>query len=206
MSDTSGSILDAAIDAEPSTLAIRQAAFRAILSGIAIDEARVAEITGLDTALVGSTVDRLVAAGIATTDTGPAGERSIDGSEGLTVRASKHAISISGSDLHTWCAFDVVGIPAALGLDASGSTRCPTCGGAIELEVRKGEVVDSGAIGWWPSASGGPVIEAFCPSASIFCNSEHLDEWRTANQAEGTARTLVELAEAGRETWSSFRA
>ena len=205
MSDTSGSILDAAVDADPATLAVRQAAFRSILAGQTIDEARIAELTGLDAAMVRSAVDRLVAAGIATTDDCRGEQRSVDGSEGLTVRTSRHSISISGKDLFTWCAFDVVGIPAALGLDTRGSTRCPTCGARIELMVSKGEVVDTGAVGWWPAATGGPVIEAFCPSASSFCNLSHLEEWREATGAQGAPRTLMELAGAGRITWAGFR-
>ncbi|MDA8386064.1 MAG: organomercurial lyase [Actinomycetota bacterium] len=205
MPEPSGSILDAAVDTDPVTLAVRRAAFRAILGGDTMEEARIADLTGLDGATVRSAVDRLVAAGIATTNAGEGEQRSVDGSEGLTIRSSAHSISISGNDLHTWCAFDVVGIPAALGLDTTGSTRCPTCGATIELTVLRGEVVDTGAVGWWPSASGGPVIEAFCPSASIFCNLSHLETWRASTNAMGTPRTLAELAEAGRSTWASFK-
>ena len=206
MTEASESILDAAIGGDPSTLAVRQTVFRSILAGQPIGEARISELTGLDEAVVGSTIDRLVAAGIATTDGDGGTERMVDGAEGLTVRGSRHSIEISGNGLHTWCAFDVVGIPAALGLDTTGSTTCPTCGTEIALVVQAGEVVDSGAIGWWPSASGGPVIEAFCPSASIFCNRSHLEEWRASARAEGAPRTLVELAEAGRVTWAAFSA
>ena len=206
MTEARQSILDTAIDQDPSTLKVRQTIFRSILAGMPIDEALISEVTGLGNSVVRSTVDRLVAAGIATTDAGEGVRRSVDGSEGLTVRSSRHSIVISGKELHTWCAFDVVGIPAALGLDTTGSTECPTCGTEIELMMRGGEVVDSGAIGWWPSASGGPVIEAFCPSASIFCNRSHLEEWRVTTGAEGAPRTLMELAEAGRSTWASFTA
>ena len=70
MTEASQSILDAAIDQDPSTLKVRQTIFRSILAGMPIDEALIAEMTGLGNSVVRSTVDRLVAAGIATTDAG----------------------------------------------------------------------------------------------------------------------------------------
>ncbi len=206
MPATTESILDAAVDGGASTLAVRRTVFHSMLAGTAINEARISELTGLDPGTVKGTVDRLVAAGIATTDGAKGAQRLVDGAEGLTIRNSGHTIWMSGSELHTWCAFDIVGIPAALGLDATGSTHCPTCLTEIKLEVLKGEVVESEVAGWWPALSGGPVVEAFCPSTSIFCNLNHLEAWRSATGARGTPRTLTELAQAGRTTWARFRA
>ncbi|MDA8101963.1 MAG: organomercurial lyase [Nitrospiraceae bacterium] len=206
MPETTESILDAAVDGGATTLAVRRAVFNSMLAARGINEARICELTGLDPGAVKRAVDHLVAAGIATTDGAKGAQRLVDGAEGLTIRKSGHAIRISGSELHTWCAFDIVGIPAALGLDATGSTHCPTCLAEINLEVRKGEAVESEVVGWWPALSGGPVIEAFCPSASIFCNLNHLEAWRSATGAKGVPRTLTELAQAGRTTWARFRA
>lgn len=49
-----------------------------------------------------------------------------------------------GAGERTWfanCAWDALGIPAALHVDAGIDTRCPDCGEPLELEVRDGELV-----------------------------------------------------------------
>lgn len=197
------SILDAAVATDATTLAIRRALFRSLLSGEPVDHHTAARSTGLDESVVRETVVQLVGAGVATL-ANEGQDLLIDGSEGLTTRPTRHSLLIEGHPLHTWCAFDIVGIPAALGISTSGSTDCPTCGRTIELTLSEGKVDDNGAVGWWPTATGGPVIEAFCPSASIFCSPEHLEEWRIAKGASGSVKTLGELEDLGRTTWMSL--
>ena len=56
---------------------------------------------------------------------------SIVGIHGLTLRSTRHRFEIDGLARHTWCAFDAVGIPAALGLDAVAHSDCPACGASF---------------------------------------------------------------------------
>jgi hypothetical protein len=49
------------------------------------------------------------------------------GIHGLTLRPTQHAFVHAERTHWTWCAFDSVGIPAALGVDAEARTTCPAC-------------------------------------------------------------------------------
>jgi hypothetical protein len=198
------SILDAAVGADSSTLAVRKFLFHAMLSGQAVPARTVALSTDLDEPKVRDIIDQLVKAGVATVTNDGQGDLLVDGAEGVTTRTTRHSLLIDGLPLHTWCAFDIVGIPAALEIGATGSTDCPTCGRAIELSMVDGEVADHGVVGWWPATTGGPVIEAFCPSASLFCSSEHLDQWRVAQGASGSVKSVADLEALGRSTWSNL--
>ena len=119
--------------------------------------------------------------------------------------SSPHRLLLDGRGLHTWCAFDTLGIPAALDVDAVARSACPTCGAEIVLGLPAGRPPAGPVVGWWPEAPSGPVNEAFCPTASLFCNHEHLDTWRAAHPLEpGVVLSLPELAERGRPTWALF--
>jgi hypothetical protein len=53
-----------------------------------------------------------------------------------------HRVEAGG---HTWfanCAWDALGIPAALRADGVVHSQCPDCGGALGLEVRDGKLVE----------------------------------------------------------------
>lgn len=44
------------------------------------------------------------------------------GIHGLVTRPTRHRIDLDGGVVHTWCALDAIGIPAALGINASAVT------------------------------------------------------------------------------------
>lgn len=111
-------------------------------------------------------------------------------------------MTLGAQRLYTWCGFDTVGIPAALGVDAVARTVCPTCGAAIELLLRDGQPPSSSVVGWWPLATSGPVNESFCLTANLFCDRDHLDAWTMAAAGRGEVLPLAALAERGRQTWS----
>ena len=43
------------------------------------------------------------------------------------------------------CAWDALGIPALLGVDARARTLCPDCGEPLEIDVRDGTATSTGA-------------------------------------------------------------
>jgi hypothetical protein len=55
-----------------------------------------------------------------------------------------HRVESGGRTWFANCAWDALGIPAALHADGRVESRCPDCGEALELEVRDGALV-SGA-------------------------------------------------------------
>lgn len=126
----------------------------------------------------------------------------IIGIDGLTMGWTRHQLVLDGVTLWTWCAYDIVGIAAALGADAVGSTRCGGCRQQIEVVIREGRPEGSTAIGWLPDGSCSNVMAEFCPSALLFCSRTHLDEWRESEgPGSGAAFDVESLAERGRSDW-----
>jgi len=129
-------------------------------------------------------------------------EDSVLGIDGLTTRATRHQIELTGVSLWTWCAYDIVGIASALKADVAGVTACGWCNEQIEIAIRRGKPAASKTVGWLPDESCSSVMEQFCPSALFFCSAEHLDRWRAgSDQSSGAALNLNELAERGVDTW-----
>jgi alkylmercury lyase len=120
---------------------------------------------------------------------------------GLSVVPARHRLRLDGQQFWTWCAFDGIGIPAALEVDAVVETRCPTCGRALVVQVEAGRPpADSQVVGWLPGGPRGNVQADFCPEANLFCDATHLVAWReTGDHASATA-SLVEVADIGKAT------
>jgi len=124
-----------------ATLAVRRAAFRQLLSGRPALIETVADEAGLSTDVAREAVDLVVSVGMAEVD-----DRTIVGMDGLTTRRTRHALVLDGVGLWTWCAYDIVGIAAALGADAVGNTQCGECGRPLEVVIRV--VIPRGAPPW----------------------------------------------------------
>ena len=131
----------------------------------------------------------------------------IIGMDGLTTRPTRHGVVLRGVQLWTWCAYDIVGIAAALGVEAVGNTRCGACGQPINVVLREGRPEAQTAVGWLPDESCSNVMAEFCPSALLFCSKAHLDEWRAREGVgAGEALDLDSLADRGRASGDrSFR-
>ena len=181
-----------------ATLAIRRTAFQWLASSgrpLAIDEA--ATIAGLDVEMAREAIGLVASVGMAQIDGG-----TIVGMDGLTTRPTRHRMILEGVPLWTWCAYDIVGIAAALRANAIGTTPCGACGRAIDVVVREGRPEASSAVGWLPQVACSNVIEDFCPSALLFCSREHLETWRSDTPADaGEAMTVDGLAKRGRIGW-----
>jgi hypothetical protein len=52
-----------------------------------------------------------------------------------------HRVEAAGRSWYANCAWDALGIPAALDADGLIDSACPDCGERLELEVRDGELV-----------------------------------------------------------------
>jgi hypothetical protein len=74
----------------------------------------------------------------------------IVGMDGLTTRRTRHGLVLDGVELWTWCAYDIVGIAAALEAEAIGRTRY----GACERRRSSGQACPTNAPAVsWPHAS-----------------------------------------------------
>lgn len=204
MNDCCNLPLPGADSCGPEADAVRRAAFDSLRTGSAPRASDLARTTGLAPASVRTVLTDLVDEGLATLTANDEADPVVDGMDGLTVRPTRHHLVLDGVALHTWCGFDTIGIPAALGADATVQTACPTCDEPIRLAVRGGVPARTTVVGWWPAPTDGPVNETFCPTASLFCNAAHLDAWRDTTQAAGEAVSVADLANRGRETWGLF--
>src|SRR3954447_13132513 len=64
---------------------------------------------------------------------------SVTGSAGLTLGSAPHALTIAGTTFRTWCAYDALGIPAALRENATVDTACGVCATPITLSIVSGQ-------------------------------------------------------------------
>jgi alkylmercury lyase len=147
-------------------------------------------------------VERLVNAGRLELDD----EGRVAGVHGLVARETRHRILLASRAVHTWCAFDAIGIPAALEVDATAETACPTCEQPISLTTEQGVVSDHGELCLWlPAADCRHLIDDFCRHANLFCNREHLVA-AVGTDAEGDVLSVSEAAALGRRTWNDVAA
>ena len=113
---------------------------------------------------------------------------------GLTLLPTRHALTIGEAELHTWCALDAIGIPAAASEDARVATTCGWCEQPLTIAVAAGTPIDDGrdAVLWLPT---GPRDNLHSSSAP------HLERWHAqAGQPAGRVLTLAETAELGRQS------
>lgn len=150
----------------------------------------------------GPTVEALVAGGRLEVDA----DARLVGVHGLVARPTAHRIEHAGGVAHTWCAFDAVGIPAALGIDAAAVTSCPACGTRLRVGVHHGVPEDDGRVRLWlPSGECTHLVEDFCRHANLYCDADHLAAVVRLG-TPGTAVTVTEAAALGRVTWDDVAA
>lgn len=183
-------------------------AFAAIRRGDRIGPDEIARRAGITAEAADADLRMLVDAGEANRDE----EGRVVAIAGLSLVPAAHGLLLDGVELHTWCAYDAIGIPAALGVDARAQTRCRWCGRPVEVELSRGRIVGEPAARlWFPTAplggdEGGNPQLVWCPQANLFCDEDHLDRWRQAqDDPVGEGVTLAEAARRGAEHWAEFR-
>src|SRR5207302_7029953 len=174
--------------------------FHRLLSGWAVSIEVVASAAGMSLKSARRAVRDVISVGMAEGD-----ETTIIGMDGLTTRPTQHTIVLDGVALWTWCAYDIVGIAAALNTTAKGGTRCGACASHIDVVIRDGVPETGPLVGWLPADSCSNVMAEFCPNALLFCSRDHLAQWRVESGAgEGEALDLPSLAERGRAEWGQL--
>ncbi|MGH9112328.1 MAG: organomercurial lyase [Acidimicrobiales bacterium] len=186
-------------DFDRAIVAFRRHAFAALLAGEAPRLAAIAEAASRDALGVARALAWLDNHGQLERD----GELLI-GAHGLTHRPTPHTLAIGDRTLHTWCAYDAVAIPTALGITARAATRCPSCHQHLIITIHEGHLPDpSGMVLWLPSGPCQNVIDDFCTHANLYCNPHHLDTWHhSAGRPPGRPVTLAEIPALARNDWA----
>ncbi|MBI3977755.1 MAG: hypothetical protein HY331_06175 [Chloroflexi bacterium] len=128
----------------PEERAVRAAAFTLILGGEPTDSAEVLAAAGLHAEESRGVVERLVERGTLARE----GDR-IVGAYGLSLRPARHRLILYDRPFAAWCAFDTIGIPAALEQDALVESACVHCGAPIVVTIRGGVPLGGEAIRLW---------------------------------------------------------
>lgn len=188
-----------ALDEESA--AVRRAGFLALLNGEEVTASKLADRAGLGTGRAEEALSHLGAIGLV--DRSEQGE--IHGVAGLSTAPTRHRMVLGGRQHFTWCAFDSVGIPAALDADAEVRTSCGWCGAGIAFSINSGVPPLASALRGWLPTRGTHVRSEFCPAANLFCSLEHLERWRaSAGSPAGEVADLEGLAELGRAAWGEL--
>lgn len=182
---------------------LRREVFRAFRRNLRVTITSLAATTGLSQRVVRDVVDALVSVGAAELD----GKERVIGMHGLTTRSTRHRLVLDGVALHTWCAIDAVGIPAAVEVDAIVRTTCEHCGELAEIEIRGGRAPEEiGYVLWFPFSACSHVVSEFCTQANLYCSEAHITAWRAANgKPDGQVLSLAQAQEFGRLNWSDVR-
>lgn len=182
---------------------IREAAFALLLSErrpIAAEE--LAAATGTPDGTLPAILDRLAGAGWIDRD--EAGR--VTGSSGLSLTSGPHRIAIDRTEFRTWCAYDSIGIAAALSADAVIETECAVCGKAIALDSRGGQPPVDRSERLWLASGGTDLRGDFCEPTVLLCSPEHAAVWAERQGARGRSVDLAEAARLGAEGWASCAA
>src|SRR2546423_13540691 len=182
---------------------VRRDAFGGLLRGDPVTVSQIAVRRQVPPDRVRAALDQLVLAGAAEV----VGDGEIVGAHGLTTRTTRHSITLDGRVLHTWCALDAVGIPVALGLDATAATTCPTCGAPPAVSVRAGQATQLPFVLWLPTGPCPHLTRDFCSAANLFCDTAHAEAWkRQAGNPQGRVISLAGVEDNARVAWTDVAA
>jgi alkylmercury lyase len=127
----------------------------------------------------------------------------LTGSAGLSLTEGPHHLRLGRATFRTWCAFDALGIPAALGRDATADTSCGVCGQPIVVEMTAGRPDRQGPERLWLAERGEDLRSEFCAPTVLLCRIEHGLTWAAAHQQGGELLDLDEAAIRGATEWAS---
>jgi Alkylmercury lyase len=178
---------------------IRAAAFRLLLqTGRSVTAAQIAAEIDAQPNTVEADLHRLGGAGrIRQNEAGQ-----VIGSAGLSVALAAHELWLGPRRFWTWCAYDVVGIVAALEADARSISPSPASGATIQLQFVGGHPPASPVALFFPDDRGSiRTVNDWCVNANFFENREAAQSWSTQRKIPGEVIDLAEARRRGLENW-----
>lgn len=105
---------------------------------------------------------------------------------GLTVEETPHRVVIDDRELHTWCAWDALLLPALLADRVRCSSPCPVTGETLEVEVEPtGEIAARPpstvmTFALFEGPPGERLRESFCELVRFVSDSDAAERWTSA--------------------------
>ena len=130
------------------------------------------------------------------------GEGRLLGIFGLTLKPTSHRLELRGTTFFTWCAFDSIGIPAALRESARITSECGHCRQAIHLTVVDGIAPSAPVVISWLPRQCDSVREEFCPTVNFYCDEGHFADSPAHEQSNGAFLTLEAASALGGNIWA----
>ena len=125
----------------------------------------------------------------------------VTGSAGLSLAIGPHALTLGDAPFRTWCAYDALGIAAALRADALVETTCGHCLAPITLSFRSGEPDRSGPERLWLAEGGVDLRGSFCTPTVLLCNEGHGARWAERQAGRGRLLDLENATRLGAAAW-----
>jgi len=178
---------------------LREAAFALLVrdrSPLGLDD--LARLAGLESGAVGDVTATLARAGWLDLD--EVGR--ITGAAGLSLATGAHGLTLGGFPFRTWCAYDALGIAAALEAYALVETACGECGKPIRIEFHGGVPERRGPERLWLADGGDDLRGSFCAPTVLLCGEAHGAAWAEAQAGRGRLLDLAEGARQGGSAWA----
>lgn len=178
---------------------LRETAFALLwTSGRPIPPGEIGTAAGVQADDIARLLDELAAAGWIDRD--PDGR--VTGSGGLSLTDGPHRLAIGARAFRNWCAYDSLGIAAALDAEAVIETACPVCERSIRIETTGGDPAPDRPERLWLAEGGADLRADFCAPTVILCSSEHADVWAERQAGRGRVVDLSAGASLGRGAWA----
>jgi hypothetical protein len=180
---------------------LREAAFALVLHHRRpIEIAELAGASGLSPQTALRIVDTLARAGWLDLDE----QGRVNGAAGLTLADGPHDLQVGDASFRTWCAYDALGIPAALGASGEIATSCGHCGAPIGLALHAGVPARRGPELMWlaEGGDGADLRGSFCTPTVLLCGPAHGAAWAEAHRGQGQLLDLAEAARRGGGDWA----
>jgi hypothetical protein len=179
---------------------LREAAFALLLhKRRPIEVAELAKATGQTPEATHRAISTLARAGWVDLDQ----QRRVTGAAGLSLANGPHRLEMGDASFRTWCAYDALGIPAALGADGEIQTACGHCRAAISLTLHGGAPERHGPEELWlAEGDGGDLRGSFCTPTVLLCGHAHGAAWAATQGGRGQLIDLAQAARRGAADWA----
>jgi alkylmercury lyase len=118
----------------------------------------------------------------------------------LSIHPDRHQIELDGRRFWTWCAYDILGIFAAL-----RATGPPPRTPKLEILFRDGQPEPAPLVLFLPdddfAACCTSMYDQWCPNSNFFRTAQAASDWATAHGVTGSVLTLPDAAELGAKRW-----